>query len=93
MSCPTCDHTMNFLTRAEDMNFYHCPRCGTAVVKIDPSSARNYPDRVYVPKLVDRCRRFETTHDSNSVAQKWHRLGIAEAINTPENRPTPDLGG
>lgn len=85
MSCPTCDHTMNFLTRTEDMSFYFCPRCGTNVVKIDATAARSYPDRVYIPKLVERCRTFQknNVHDGDDP---WFSLGIAESINKLEDR-------
>jgi hypothetical protein len=40
------------------------------------------------PKLVKRCREFETCGHvpPAMIAGIWHRLGIAESINTPENR-------
>jgi hypothetical protein len=82
MSCPTCDHTIESIGH----NWFHCPRCGTVVLKI-PSR----PDSVYVPKLVERCRQFEPALDteevSNRVARLWHTFGISESINLPEDRP------
>jgi len=45
MACPTCDHTMESCT----LTISHCPRCGTMIMD----------DRIYIPKLVDRCREFE----------------------------------
>jgi len=44
----------------------------------------------YVPKLVERCRRFEDERIplTGTLAEEWFRLGIAESINKPENRST-----
>ena len=96
MFCPTCSHTMNVLTRAGDMCCYFCPRCGTSVVRIDSTPSRNYPDRVYTPQLVARCRDFLPNVRSESTVRGtvrvsevhdiWRQLGIAEAIHTPEDR-------
>jgi hypothetical protein len=50
---------------------------------------------VYVPKLVERCRAFAADPllpllaVSGEVGKLWHRLGIAESLNIPENR-SPD---
>jgi hypothetical protein len=69
---------------------YHCERCGT--VK-HPMLNLDAPPRVYVPKLVERCRTFR----DNCIAlfpgswlvlrNIWERIGLREAINLPENRP------
>ena len=46
MSCPTCDHTMQSVASVpEELNVYHCPRCGT--VKVEDSN--DTQGRVYVP--------------------------------------------
>lgn len=86
--CPTCSHTLGTLCVHEGMQFVNCDRCGTVVVRILEG---DYPDRVYVPKLVERCREFEKTlplegMPSTLTRETWHRLGIAEAIRRPEDR-------
>ncbi len=77
MSCPTCSHTMACLSSADICRpIFHCERCGTIVAGVD----------VYVPKLVERCRKFgvELGPRWNEL---WKWLGVAESINLPENRP------
>ncbi len=83
MACPTCSHTMQ--TFGSIGNFW-CPRCGTI--------KRDHPgcDTTEAPKLVERCREFRDKAEngmglSSASAHLWHRLGIAESINTPEKRP------
>lgn len=93
MSCPTCDHTLSRWCIHDGMSFDGCDRCGTMVVtvigqlKIDPINPR-----VYVPKLVERCREFGSTMfkdgDLAAMQDAWHRLGISESIYKPEDRPT-----
>lgn len=56
MPCPTCDHTMASLGYADGGTIWHCERCGT--VKHHDQST-DAPPKVYVPKLVERCRKFE----------------------------------
>ncbi len=89
MACPTCDHTMNGIGHG----LFWCPRCGTlkrANTTVGASEA---------PKLVERCRLFELGFQPQrllgvvdpkeaqwQMAQAWHRLGIAEAINLPAER-------
>lgn len=75
MPCTTCEHTMNGIGHAT----YHCPRCGTV---------RNPDGSVFVPALINRCRNFESTIAGVCAehAFRWKSLGIAEAINTPNNR-------
>jgi hypothetical protein len=77
MPCPTCYHTMEACT----ITISHCPRCGTMVMDHD----------VYIPRLVDRCRQFEEVilpkNNMTPMAADWRRLGIAESINIPANRP------
>lgn len=98
MSCPTCDHTMEGLGQNDRAdNIFLCPRCGT--VKIDAFG--QHGDKVYVPKLVERCRKFigvigaNFVHGSKeasaalpAIETEWYRVGIAESINTPKDRPT-----
>lgn len=77
MACPTCSATLNAVVRTATAEFFfHCPRCGTLQVG----------DKVYVPALIERCRKFGDTLGPE-WAKLWHRLGIAEAINLPEARP------
>ena len=76
MSCPTCDHTMNGIGNG----VFWCPRCGTLKDDVMPY--------VEAPKLVLRCRYFETS--LNGVFRRtWQLNGIAESINLPCNRPEP----
>lgn len=76
MPCPTCDHTMQLITRG----VFWCPRCGTLKVNGQEDAA---------PMLVERCRQF-TWHSAwrlaPHLAAEWNRLGIEESIKTPENR-------
>ncbi len=88
MTCPTCDHTMEFICRqTEVLRHFQCPRCGTMVAEYNDGH-RN----VYVPKLVERCREFENEFPKENIAQyyrnTWKRLGISESIHTPEERGT-----
>ncbi len=87
MSCPTCDHTMEFICRqTEVLRHFQCPRCGTMVAEYD-NGQRN----VYVPKLVERCRVFSKALGNatgKNLAVSWQTLGIAESIYTPEERGT-----
>ncbi len=89
MSCPTCDGTMATLCKQPGSTAFLCDRCGT-VVRIYSADPNGYRD-VYVPKLVERCREFEMNHlAEHTISAKdfraWTGLGIAESINTPENR-------
>ncbi len=86
MSCPTCGHTMGRLCVVDDVAFFHCERCGTAAVK----TPHNDEPYVYAPKLVERCREFQRLHRSNFdefMGDDWQRLGFAESIAKPEDRP------
>lgn len=89
MACPTCDHTMEQLGRVNFEVCFLCPRCGTVKVQY---LANPNAESVYVPKLVERCRNFETDSllpllaVSGEIGKLWHRLGIAESINLPEKR-------
>jgi tRNA(Ile2) C34 agmatinyltransferase TiaS len=74
MACPTCSHTMQKVSGEGSM--YWCPRCGTL---------RYQETMTETTKLVDRCREFEATLGP-SWKSLWHRLGIEEAINLPEDR-------
>jgi hypothetical protein len=69
---------------------FWCPRCGT----LRSLSVTNLPTDT-TPKLVERCRELEATVTASAeaypaVARDWLRLGVAESINLPKNRP---LGG
>jgi tRNA(Ile2) C34 agmatinyltransferase TiaS len=74
VSCPTCSHTMAGLGYGN----FHCARCGTVLSN----------GAIYVPALVSRCREFSKTITGSCAlhAHEWSRLGIHEAINTPEHR-------
>lgn len=79
MACPTCDHTMESIGCCDGGTVWHCPRCGTV----------KHHNQSYVPKLVERCRRFERQEMVGCVSRevdKWKGLGIAEAINPPGER-------
>jgi len=71
-------------------NIFHCPRCGT--VKVDAFG--QHGDKVYVPRLIHRCRGFEKDPlmpllaVSGEIGKLWNRLGIAESINLPKDRPS-----
>lgn len=87
-ACPTCDHTMQSLGYCDGGTVWHCPRCGT--VKHHDQFAGEAPPKIYVPALVARCRQLPDAMRFMPLAfeEAWHRLGIAESINTPENRTT-----
>lgn len=86
MSCPTCDHTMHCIGHG----IFWCPRCGTLKGN-DPLG------QVSIPALVDRCRRFAAEGNTQSyflgkskydhADEEWRKLGIAESINVPSERP------
>ncbi len=83
MACATCGHTMH---RIVERHFW-CPRCGSLLSMRVPGM----PDMdVSVPSLVERCREFQRLHRSNFdefVGDDWRRLGFAESIAKPEDRP------
>ena len=83
MSCPTCDHTMAGI----GYGMFHCARCGSLDL------GDGVPGPIVIPALVMRAREFET-HPllpllavKGEIGKLWLRLGIAESINTPDNRP------
>jgi hypothetical protein len=78
MACLTCGHTMEGLCSG----WFWCPRCGTVRYEA-------YPDEPHhtSPKLVERCQAFERTMIVVKDLDRWHSLGIAESIHTPEERP------
>lgn len=89
MNCSTCGQEMAALGYCDGGTVYHCERCGT--VSHTQTLIGGEP-RVYVPKLVKRCRDFERAISSpgltaRGVAPEWARLGIAEAIHLAEDRP------
>ncbi len=98
MPCPTCSATMEGLgTNDRGDNLFQCPRCGTVLI----DAFGQHGDKVYVPKFVERLREFEkklveysNRHKPGDLLVKtsellelWHRLGLREAINPPDNRP------
>lgn len=87
MSCPTCGHTMQGVGGVPAVGgdpAFWCPRCGTLEMP-----ARKLTES---PKLVERCRKFETDPlmplpaISGEIGKLWTRLGIAESIHKPEDR-------
>ncbi len=83
MPCPTCGHTVALLcTKGCKLktDYYHCGRCGTVVFETPDGR-----EAVHVPQLVERCRRLlqRLPPPQSMIA---HVLGVAESINTPENR-------
>lgn len=85
MSCPTCGHTMEKFLGSDpedELNGWLCPRCGT--LKMEDANATE--PTIYVPKLVERCRRFEPLM-SIDLLKCWHSLGLYESIHLPAERP------
>ena len=93
MACPTCDHTLECFGIDRGTQLFHCGRCGT-VVEIEADGA-HHP---HGPKLVERCREFRAARHPSFKAEvgifgdpvlaaEWYRLGIAESINLPGDRP------
>lgn len=92
MSCSTCSATMQCVEKG----VFYCHRCGT--LRVMSRSDSGYSGDVYVPKLVERCRAFEgsirgnhtISHSADELVSGlrivWIRIGIAESIDTPENR-------
>lgn len=83
MACPTCDHTMELVGRMGSEEYpqclFHCPRCGTV----------RQGGSVYVPKLVERCRKFQERIPKGLISssqKSWQSLGIAESIWPPSER-------
>lgn len=74
MACSTCAHTMHGI----GYGMFWCPRCGSLL-----------HEAMSIPALVLRCRDFEGKFPPTDLAsaKDWHRLGIRESINLPENRP------
>lgn len=60
----------------ESGEVFLCPRCGTV----------NVDGEIYVPMLVERCRKYASGTRAEDFVSEWFRLGIAEAINKPEDR-------
>lgn len=73
MTCPTCGHPMHDIGHGS----FWCTRCGTINAE---------DDGVHTPMLVGRCRRF-ATYLTADLAAAWHRIGIRESVNRPEDRP------
>ncbi len=77
MNCPTCSHTLHAVCQSDGDRVCWCPRCGSLIAHGEHSP----------PKLVERCREYEKM--LRYVPERlphWKAVGIAEAINTPENR-------
>lgn len=97
MSCPTCNHAMHILGSNDSFRRHWCPRCGTLVnvffsVNAAPDEGSADTTSVDVPKLVERCRDYQIVAIADDdpegfFATEWKRLGIAESINLPGDRP------
>jgi hypothetical protein len=91
MACPTCNHMLEGIGHREFHRFWYCHRCGTLVE--ESRSAHDGPNgwvvlSVYAPKLVGRCREFEKfLHVEPGEMAGWQRLGIADSIRLPKDRP------
>lgn len=86
MPCPTCSATLDAVS--VEKSIWQCSRCGTMVMH--PHSSHPH---VTVPALVVRCRRFYVEAagalgPDARVAEVWRRVGIAESIALPEDRPS-----
>lgn len=87
-TCPTCTHTLAKLCSVGDATYSMCERCGTLRVRIAGATEAV----VYVPKLVERCRKYAASVLSSNImpseirTSEWVRLGIAESINVPTDR-------
>ena len=73
------------------VGYFLCPRCGTVRV-VGAGVEALVTLAVVVPKLVERCREFETTIPSIDAGERdakdvWRAEGIAESIRPPEYRP------
>ncbi len=84
MACPTCGNTMTMLCiDIGSGTYYHCDRCGTVRI------ARFSDMEDIVPKLVERCLDFFSVAEIGPVGEMlWAKLGIAESIHPPADRPT-----
>ncbi len=91
MSCPTCSADMPILVPGPMLSYYLCERCGT-VCAFNKSGERRH---TFIPKLVERCRRFKKEMDDAFAVQGmfnvslWDSLGIEESIHLPEERKVP----
>lgn len=86
MNCPTCGDAMDDIQEPESAcGRWWCQQCGTLTVGHGSYTGGG------APQLVVRCRQFETEIAGLSDTDPfddWQSMGIAECINTPENRPT-----
>lgn len=85
MPCETCGHTMQSLTGMRPDRIFWCQRCGTLKMECG-SFSESVP-----PLLIERVRRFRELCNGGTgllydSAALWHRLGIAESIELPDNR-------
>jgi DNA-directed RNA polymerase subunit RPC12/RpoP len=89
MACATCGHTMQLVQQDTDGRPTHwCPQCGSLTVGAGMPA---------VPRLVERCREFQlqmsvgtglgSQYASKPLWALWRRLGIAESIDKPADRP------
>jgi Zn-finger nucleic acid-binding protein len=76
VSCPTCDHTMQYIAGISSGNkSYLCPRCGTLKAKwVDATEDSD------VPKLVERTKELvNATLSGDELDDAWS-LGILESV-------------
>lgn len=93
MPCPTCDHTLESFEAPAPFRYYHCPRCGTSVIR---DATGKLDDTVHVSKLVGRVRGLLATakqhladghEDARGFLAVFHQRGVTEAVFKPEDRP------
>lgn len=80
MPCATCEHTMQNIAEPGTTPAWWCPRCGSICTLHVPDTK--------APALVHRCREMQALNVGLTFRVDWKRLGIAESINLPANRPT-----
>lgn len=86
MPCPNCSHTLDGVGSHGGMIIHHCMRCGT----MTHTNGEGTHVAIYTPKLLLRCRDFESTYLAPTgpipVFTDWHKLGISESIHLPADR-------
>ena len=70
MSCPTCDHTMQCVGKADYIPQFWCPRCGTIKANVGRDTDR-------VPRLVERVTKLIERLDCYDEA---YQLGVIDLI-------------
>lgn len=94
MPCPNCDHTMQCLAVVDGGRVHWCPRCGTVRHNDIAHQHPDMPDRVYTPKLVERCRKFDADLGDDPtqcstvalIRRDLKTVGVTESIYLPADR-------